>query len=291
MTSPQRFSRRRALGLGGMATFASAAGLPAGLAAELSGPRGAGKTAGKTAGKKGLGIAARKGAWSKRLASLNCDWFYTWGAERPADTPKGPEFIPMIWGYWGQDDKIAAAGEAARKAGIRELLGFNEPDRHNQSNLSVERALKAWPLLEATGLRLGSPGCVHPDNDWMKTFMRRAKRERLKVDFVCVHNYGGPSADALVKRLTDVYRMYRKPIWITEFAVGDWEAKSAEANRHKPDRILRFMEAVLPRLEQLDFIERYAWFPAAPDNRALGTSALHDSTGKLTRLGECYRDA
>jgi hypothetical protein len=38
-------------------------------------------------------------------------------------------------------------------------------------------------------------------------------------------------------------------------------------------------------------VERYAWFPAKPDSRALGTSALFDADGKLTRLGECYRDA
>ena len=38
-------------------------------------------------------------------------------------------------------------------------------------------------------------------------------------------------------------------------------------------------------------IPGYAWFPAKPDNKALGTSALLDETGKLTRLGECYRDA
>ena len=62
-------------------------------------------------------------------------------------------------------------------------------------------------------------------------------------------------------------------------------------NRHKPAAVLRFMEAVLPRLEKLDFVELYAWFPVGINNAALGTSALLDADGKLTRLGECYRDA
>jgi hypothetical protein len=97
--------------------------------------------------------------------------------------------------------------------------------------------------------------------------------------------------NALVKRLEEVHRMFRKPLWITELAVGDWEAKSAAANRYKPDAVLRFMEQALPRLEKLDFLERYAWFPAKPDNRALGTSALFNEEGTLTRLGECYRDS
>jgi hypothetical protein len=197
----------------------------------------------------------------------------------------------MIWGWWGGRDGIAKAGKAARDAKIKELLGFNEPDQKTQANMSVERALEAWPLLMKTGLRLGSPGCVHPDRDWMKQFMAGVRERGLRVDFVCVHSYGGTNVNALVKRLEEVHRMFRKPLWITELAVGDWEAKSAAANRYKPDAVLRFMEQALPRLDKLDFLERYAWFPAKPDNRALGTSALFNEEGTLTRLGECYRDS
>ncbi|HSP41916.1 MAG TPA: glycosyl hydrolase, partial [Luteolibacter sp.] len=62
-------------------------------------------------------------------------------------------------------------------------------------------------------------------------------------------------------------------------------------NRHRPESVLRFMEEVLPMLDRLDFVERYAWFPATQDNSALGTSALFDKEDKLTKLGECYRDA
>jgi hypothetical protein len=44
-------------------------------------------------------------------------------------------------------------------------------------------------------------------------------------------------------------------------------------------------------LDKLDFVERYAWFPAKTTSIPLGTSALFDANGALTRLGECYRDA
>ncbi len=246
----------------------------------------------KTApGKKGLGIATRNPGWADRLRDLRCDWFYTWGADIPDDKPEGSEFIPMIWGRPYQPEKVAEAASAAKEAGIKELLGFNEPDKFNQSNISVEKALELWPILEQTGMRLGSPGCVHPDREWMEAFMKGAKKRKLRVDFVCVHSYGGPNAKGFVNRLKKVHRMFRKPVWITEFAVGDWEAASAEQNRHRPESVLRFMEEVLPMLDRLDFVERYAWFPAMPDNRALGTSALFDQEGKLTKLGECYRDA
>ena len=241
--------------------------------------------------KKGLGIGAKSPDFKRKLEELRCKWFYTWTGKRPDDTPKGTAFTPMIWNYNGTPQSVITVADAAKKAGIKELLGFNEPDQAKQANMSVEQALDAWPVLQGTGLRLGSPGCVHPDKEWMKAFMEGAKKRNLKVDFVCVHSYGGPSADALVSRLQAIHKLYGKPIWITEFAVGDWNAKSSAENRFKPDAVLTFMEKVLPRLDQLDFVERYAWFPAGPKNNALGTSALFDVDGKLTRLGECYRDS
>jgi hypothetical protein len=201
------------------------------------------------------------------------------------------DFIPMIWGYWGQKAGIAQAGEAAKRAGIKELLGFNEPDEKSQSNLSVEKALDAWPLLMETGLRLGSPGCVHPDREWMKAFMEGVKKRKLRVDFVTVHSYGGTDVEAFMRRLEAVRKLYQRPVWITEFAVGDWQAKSVAQNRHKPEMVLRFMEKLLPRLERCSFLERYAWFPAGANSAALGTSALFDNNGELTALGKVYQQA
>ncbi len=241
--------------------------------------------------KKGLGQSSKTPDWSKRLTDLRCDWFYSWNHNIPKDLPKGVEFVPMIYRYSGDAQAITDTAASAKRAGITELLGFNEPDVKKQGNMTIEETLEAWPLLMATGLRLGSPGCVHPDKEWMIEFMAGAKKRNLRIDFISVHSYGGPSPEALVKRLENIHQMFNRPIWITEFAVGDWEAKSVETNRHKPDSVLRFMEKVLPMLDKLDFVERYAWFPAKPTGAALGTSALHDADGQLTRLGECYREA
>ena len=262
----------------------------AGLAPATVGSASGKPVSSRSSEKKGFCTAVRSEDWQLKLEALRAKWFYSWNSPIPKDVPEGVDFIPMIWKYRGKPESVAAAGKAAKDAGIKELLGFNEPDQSKQANMSVEEALSAWPLLEKTGLRLGSPGCVHPDREWMKEFMKEVEKRELRVDFVCVHSYGGPSADGLVKRLQQIHKIYRKPILITEFAVGDWEAKSAAENRHKPDVVLRFMEEVLPQLERLDFVERYAWFSAKPDRGPLGTSALFDAEGKLTRLGECYRD-
>ena len=241
--------------------------------------------------KKGFCITTRTHEWERAIQELRAKWYYTWNHRIPENRPEKAEFVPMIWKYYGNEETVSNAAKAARDAGIKHLLGFNEPDQKKQADMTVDEALAAWPVLERTGLRLGSPGCVHPDKEWMKTFMKEAEVRKLRVDFVCVHSYGGADAGSLVKRLEQIHQLYGKPIWITEFAVGDWTAESVTENRFSQDQVLRFMEEVLPQLDRLDFVERYAWYSAKPDNKALGTSALLDAEGKLTRLGECYRDA
>ncbi|QTN31487.1 hypothetical protein HZ994_03800 [Akkermansiaceae bacterium] len=242
-------------------------------------------------GKKGLGIGTKNDGWDQRLKDLRCKWFYSWVSATDKPIPAGIEFIPMVFGRWDIPKATRNAAAFAEKIGADEILGFNEPDQKHQANMSVEKALDAWPLLMGTGLRLGSPGCVHPDKLWMMEFMAGVEERKLRVDFVCIHSYTGPSPAAFIERVESVHEMFRRPIWITEFAVGDWEAKSVETNRHKPERIRKFMEELLPQLEAMDIVERYAWFPAGQDNKALGTSALFDKDGRLTPLGECYRDA
>lgn len=239
--------------------------------------------------KKGLCMVARgDGVWLDRVQRVNASWFYTWGGNRPGNTPKGLDFVPMIWGYWGDKESIAKVGAAAKAAGSRDLLGFNEPDEKKQANMPVEKALEAWPELMKTGLRLGSPGCVHPDGPWMNSFMEQVKKRKLRVDFICVHSYGDTNVDAFMNRLEKVSKTFRKPLWITEFACGDWQAKSPEQNRHKPGQVMKFMEGALKELEKARFVERYAWYAAPPTSAALGTSALFDKQGELTPLGALY---
>ncbi len=101
--------------------------------------------------------------------------------------------------------------------------------------------------------------------------------------------YGGPNADSMVKRLEQVHALYKRPIWITEFAVGDWEAKSPEENRHKPEKIADFVAKLRPKLETMDIVERYCWFHGGVSGNALGTSSLFNADGPLTVVGEAYR--
>lgn len=235
-----------------------------------------------TAKKAGPGLAY--------LQSLKPAWLYNWGLNRPDGLPSDISYTPMVWGHPRRETDFEKLGEKAKAAGQRELLGFNEPDGKDQANIPVEKALAAWPDLMKTGLRLGSPACVNPEGEWMRAFMKGVEERKLRVDFICMHSYAGPDADGLVNRIQAVSKAYgHRPVWLTEFAVGDWDAKAREQNRHKPEQVLAFMRKVLPKLEALECLERYAWFPASEANAALGCSALLDSAGKLTPLGEHYR--
>ena len=238
--------------------------------------------------KRGIGLSTKDPLWRQKLTASNAHWFYSWGPNLPEGTPPEIEFVPMIFGKT-TDAKLADVAVQFQKQKSRRLLGLNEPDQGNQGNVSVEAALALWPKLMALGLPLGSPACVHPDKEWMKAFMKGIDERSLRVDFVCVHSYGGPNAEALMKRLEAVHELYRRPIWITEFAVGAWQAKTPAANRYSPESVQAFMKELLPQLDACAFVERYAWFPAHPTNAPLGSSALFNEDGSLTPLGEIYR--
>lgn len=238
--------------------------------------------------KKGTAFTLGNMNWSKRVARLKPYWHYSWGSELNENEPENVEFIPMIWGNFSVDAKVAELKELATLGQIEYLLGFNEPDGADQANMTVDKAIELWPKLEEVGVPLGSPATVNPLNDWMKEFMSKAESQGLRVDFVCVHSYGGLNFPALKEKLEQVYAEYGKPIWITEFAVADWEASTPEENKYTPNQVLSYMKQALPALDAMDIVERYAWFPSHVSHRALSPSALFDENENLTQLGIYY---
>jgi hypothetical protein len=252
-----------------------------------------GKSSGAKSRKKGLCLSTKKRP-AKKVAqfvkSTGARWLYNWNINPPEHLPTGVDYFPMIYnGKSVKDANLAHIMSQARVLRYSSLLGFNEPDAKSQGDTTVEEALDLWPKLESTGLRLGSPGCVHPDNEWMIEFMNGVEKRGLRVDFVCVHSYGGPGAKSLVKRLEKVHALYKRPIWITEFAVADWKAKSGADNRHKPEQVADFVTELLPQLEAMDIVERYAWFHGGVSGGPLATSKLFNPDGSLTIVGKAYR--
>lgn len=245
------------------------------------------KPAAKPSLKKGIGHGIKgEKDWNK-LKALNASWFYNWNSTIPAGKPKEIEYVPMIWS--GKLVKsVRSRVEAVKTQGHKTLLGFNEPDQKEQANMTVEQALELWPVLMESGMRLGSPGAAHPDKEWMKEFMAKVAEKKYRVDFVCVHWYWEPKPGDFLGKLRAIHKLYNLPIWITEFAVADWDTKPEKPNRFSEDEVAAFLQKVLPELEKAPYIERYAWFPSGPKFPALSSSALFDKDGNLTKVGKVY---
>ncbi|MET0132439.1 MAG: sigma-70 family RNA polymerase sigma factor [Kibdelosporangium sp.] len=223
------------------------------------------------------------------LADVGAGWFYTWAAGRERITaPPGVEFVPMIWGA----KSVTPANIAeARKQGTV-LLGFNEPDLAEQSNMTVEQALDLWPQLQATGMRLGSPAVAFGGDKaggWLDRFMAGAATRGLRVDFITLHWYGsdfGPAAvNHLKSYITAVQARYNKPIWLTEYSLIDFSGGSARYP--SPEQLAAFAKGSTAMLEGLPSVERYAWFALPADKP--GTGLYNGRTPNLA--GAAYRAA
>ena len=66
-------------------------------------------------------------------------WYYNWGPK--GESEPGIEFIPMVKGKWHVNDATLAAIKAS---GAKTLLTFNEPERAEQGNVTVDEALDLW---------------------------------------------------------------------------------------------------------------------------------------------------
>ena len=210
---------------------------------------------------------------------FGCSWWYAWGC--PGKGTEGYEFVPMVKGN-RQPVGPAELGQLSDSS-AKHLLGFNEPERSSQGNLSVAQAIEAWPVLvrfaEEKKLRLGSP-CVSSDGGggaWMREFMEQAQRKKLKVDFVAAHWYRSADAGAFEDWLKELNATYKRPVWVTEFNAMYTGADEAGH--------MQFLKGALRALEKHRFVERYAYF-----NPSAGKAALVKD-GELTKLGEIYRAA
>ena len=231
------------------------------------------------------------GAWNSDIVELKAFWYYTWGTPIPSDSPVNAEFVPMFWGSANVTDaNIAAVTQLGQQGKVKYVLGFNEPDRPDQANMTVSQALALWPKLESIGLPLGSPATSWPTLQWNYDFLDSAKAEGLRVDFICVHMYVGTDDGSFVQTLQALYTKYHLPIWVTEFATADYNATTPSSNMYTPAETLAFMQRLLPQLDSLSYVQRYAWFSGDPNSSALWTSALVSTNGSLTTLGSWYAD-
>ncbi|MET7605029.1 glycoside hydrolase family protein [Streptomyces avermitilis] len=256
-----------------------------------AGGHSAASTASAASAAKKKGISAWKfDGVTKALANSNVGWFYTWSSGKGGiKPPRGVEFVPMIHDKGSVTTKEL---DQAKKQGST-LLGFNEPDRPDQA-MTVDQALDLWPRLQSTGLRLGAPAVAIGGDvagGWLDRFMKGAAARHYRVDFIPLHWYG---ADFNSRRATGqlrgyieaVHKRYKKPIWLTEYALTDFS--SGTPRYPTKEQQAAFVKKSTAMLQHLSYVRRYAWFTLST-NRGDGTGLYHGA--KANRVGAAYRAA
>jgi autotransporter-associated beta strand protein len=197
--------------------------------------------------------------------AMNPNWYYNWG--RTGIAGASSEFIPMAWG----------SSSVTNDANFKQLLGhsseyilgFNEPERAEQANMTVAEAIALWPKLMSTGKKLVSPA-VGTDTlgmNWLTSFLSEANRLDLRVDAIAIHWYGDVRSTnahtGFLNRIDIVHNTFtnnagqKYPIWITEFGGIDWTEGVSPVTQ---EMNARFLTGALPGLDSRSHVQRYAWF-------------------------------
>lgn len=236
---------------------------------------------------KGIGYSNSTELARAQVKSLNVAWHYNWEAYCNLTTPP---WTPMVKNAKRllEEDAIGKIMRGLPQTQAKHLLGFNEPDYATQANMSVDQAISLWPQLQKTGLRLGSPATVNVTSPWLKDFMTKAKLKGLRVDFMTMHCYGWPNVEDFLGKVTLLHEMYGKPIWVTEYAVADWQASSTKASRYSRSATNDFMRGTVAGMRAMPYVERFAWKTRTINDPVMGNSALFDERGWRTSTGKLY---
>lgn len=244
----------------------------------------------RSSAKKGVSVWDFDGLGAA-LTDVHASWYYNWSSRPSSGAGTSARFVPMIWGAKSVNDAELARAKAAGDV----LLGFNEPDFDSQADMSVEQALKLWPRLQATGMRLGSPAvavdAARPGG-WLDKFISGTRARGYRVDFIALHWYGSDFGDAAVGHLRGylqaVHDRYGLPIWLTEYSLIKFSGGGATYPTDAQQAA--FVTNSTAMLQRLAYVERYAWFALPTPEGRQGTGLYRDGDTP-TAAGRAYRAA
>jgi RNA polymerase sigma factor (sigma-70 family) len=244
----------------------------------------------KASTKKGVSVWKFTGL-KDALHDVGAGWYYNWAPDNnDVPGPSGVEFVPMIWGRANVTDATLSKAKSEGEV----LLGFNEPDMGGQANMSVDDALAAWPRLQATGMRLGSPAVAYGGDTaggWLDRFMTGAGKKGYRVDFITLHwygsDFGAAAVDQFLGYLDAVHKRYGKPVWVTEYGLMNF---SGSPKYPTGAQEAAFIKGSTKGMQSRSFVERYAWFalPAVGDSIDYG---LYKDGDSPTEAGKAYKAA
>lgn len=251
--------------------------------------------------KKGICVNEKDMGVAVDPADMNIGWYYNWGTksfkESGAQNTKfyDLDYVPQFWG--DPDGAYEDHFNRFRQQGYKYCLGFNEPDLVWESNFKADVAMRRWVkdiMPNCGGIYMGSPAVsVFPQwSKWWSEYWdnRMPATAKATTNFIAVHNYnkfynGKETALQYLEEIDECYNKYRKPIWITEFAIWKFSKDDAAGCAKTQE----FLKIVLKGLNERSYVERYAWFSPDLNKPEASSSSLFDyGTGNLTTLGKMY---
>ncbi len=227
-------------------------------------------------------------------------WFYSWSATAENDCAYG-DYHPMQWGWFTGSTPVILRDQPKwySRAQVTCAMGFNEPDKEDQSNIPEEDAADQWPRFERMRLPLVGPCPAQNNGTWRKTYEPLAEERGLRSEYMALHWYAGcngGSPQNIINVINNLYNAYGKPIWITEFAVKDWSGTSTGWDRNDN---FNWLAEFLWRAESIDHLKKYSLFewgtednnadPTVNDAPTMGLHIRNDKTNSgyedLSELG------
>lgn len=228
------------------------------------------------------------------LQATGAGWYYTWGPGPANPGNFDAEHYPMIWGGTPSQGTL----NNIRNADPEWVLGFNEPERTDQANMSVGAAVSSWNTivngLSGSGIKLVSPAVSDTGDGqaWISSFVSQVNSAGLQLDAIAFHWYGASSpsnpagaANSFLSRVDWYHNLANKPVFITEFAIHDWGGNYSDAEIIEANR--QFLDIVVPALESRSYVAGYAFYPWFSDgplwegNPRKPTQMAYEYTGVL----------
>jgi hypothetical protein len=231
------------------------------------------------------------------------DWAYNWGRTYSQAIPANASYFPMQWGNFNWDIGTNQGplrqeySNWRRRADGIHLLGFNEPDRTDQSNMTLASVIALWPRLQELDLPLVSP--APGTASWLAGFYTQAESLGYRVDATAIHQYPGPSGGSsnnLINSILSAHSNWNRPVWLTEFSFVDWGGNQSWSEEDNYNCLAEF----LWRAESVPELRKYALFvfteeasypqPANPwqNFTPAPRSNSYDINGNLTAFGKLY---
>ncbi|KAK1973368.1 glycosyl hydrolase catalytic core-domain-containing protein [Colletotrichum cereale] len=202
------------------------------------------------------------------MQCTECSWAYNWDSTDNGILPHSLNFVPMLWspaanhtGRWPQNADAMISSRSTH------ILSFNECDRPDQCNLDAASAAAAHVKFVNRNSAAAGEGL-----SWLELWVWTCDSLGCEYDFCVAHWYGN-SVEDLLKHVASVHEICRgKPVWLTEFAINDGSDEQHAA----------FITAVIPKLDAVDYLERYAYFMIREGRFVSGST--------ITSSGQAYAE-